>query len=309
MIPEPVTDPVRHSKGTTPVLPRGTENLDSRHRRTKTTFPIHRNQVWAGRKGGRPVQQQQSRRRETVDAFGPVVHDLSTLSGDIIISDEDDSVGEVQRVVRQSKPRPKGKPKKERSEWYGAERELDHDRAITNRLQTLRLLKQEGFQLKEVFATKTEATAWMNEHVATTSGVEEDSEVDSEGLEFANGKKKRIVREADKSAEVIPSVPADRIVIHMAPPLPLSNKITLNSADFFRAETAGADPSIGNKEHIYGIPFDNVDEMDIALCPPHMTTIERESFLETVVDVTALPGMFRQNEGGKRQWTRTRLLP
>lgn len=74
--------------------------------------------------------------------------------------------------------------------------------------------------------------------------------------------------------------------------------ITLNGAEFFSAETAGNDPSIGNKEQIYNIAHDNIDEMDIAMCPPHMTVDERENFLDTVVDVTALPGMFRSSDGG-----------
>lgn len=42
-----------------------------------------------------------------------------------------------------------------------------------------------------------------------------------------------------------------------------------------------------------------MDEMDAALCPPHMTADERENFLETVVDVTALPGMFRSNKNSE----------
>lgn len=190
-------------------------------------------------------------------------------------------------------PNPKDQSNKEEDCWFGAERGHHGERAITNQLKTLRSLQLDGFDLREIFATRGAAVKWLNNPVRPPRRhVEVDVNADSEVVQFSD------IRSSTVESRSPSASGRQRSDKPSPPPTTPSTKIALNNNELFTAETAGDDPSVGNKEQIYNIAFDNIDEMDIALCPPHMTSDERENFLETVVDVTALPGMFRSTEGG-----------
>lgn len=211
-------------------------------------------------------------------------------------SEEDNSSVEIRRQPRRSVPPQKSK-KDGAKNWYGVENHRTKERAITSRLHILRKLQKRNYKLKEVFQTKEEAEQWLQEGGSYNSDVDEGSNSDdsSDDAYFSSNQPRNSRRKASmgKKGAVVTATSSKN-------KLKKSNKnkkgITLSSDEFFKAETAGADPSVGNKEQIYNISHDNVDEMDVALCPPHMTEDERENFLEAVVDVTALPGMFRSSE-------------
>lgn len=200
--------------------------------------------------------------------------------------DDDDLSVEIYRIqppISQGKTSAgkKGTP----NIWYGADKAETGEKAVTKKLDLLRDLQREGYALAEVFQTREEAQEWLH-RAKSVARVDRDNMIRTG---------RRHEAEVDEwTANHQWCGPTDQLGDNIKQP---KKTISLNSAEFFRADTAGLDPSVGNKEQIYNVPHDNVDEMDILLCPPHMVASERENFLDTVLDITALPGMFRSGDG------------
>lgn len=187
----------------------------------------------------------------------------------------------------------RGKKKAADKSWYGLERPSTRERAITTSMKVLRKLEADRFKLREVFQTRYAAEKWLNKIVGNnseTEGVDSDDSV-----EFQQAPIRRATKPKDSVPVQSSHVPAP--VIDELNTLPIKKVISLASEEFFHADTAGNDSSNGNEEKIYGISHDNIDEMDEALCPPHMAVGEREHFMDSVIDILALPGMFFSNNG------------
>lgn len=170
--------------------------------------------------------------------------------------DPDDSSVEVITAPRHPVPKPH-KKKSVARDWYGLERCVTErstskcERAITNSKTQLRHLESLQYKLKELFATKAEAEHWLNKnlHESNGSGSGEESEA-SDTVHFSKKSKAR-----KKAPVVLQSTPAVDLTITEEP----KKTISLAAGEFFKAETAGEDPSIGNKEQIYGISHDDIE--------------------------------------------------
>jgi hypothetical protein len=190
-------------------------------------------------------------------------------------------------------PRKSGKPplRDANKSWFGVERETrqHRDRAITASVKVLKELQHKEYKLEEVFPTKVLAEAWLNE--SSSDGYDSDSSADD--VQFSAPRTRQKVKSRTTSHHQ-----PTRTGSNQVPVVPTTKAISLATVDFYTAETAGEDPSVGNPELIYGIVHDDIDVMDAALCPPFMTPEDRGKLLNTVVDITALPGMFRSNDLG-----------
>jgi hypothetical protein len=63
----------------------------------------------------------------------------------------------------------------------------------------------------------------------------------------------------------------------------------------------GTDPSVGDKDRIFGIVFSDTDKMYQALGPPGLETSDCEGLVDRAMDVLALPGMSRMEDFGSEQ--------
>lgn len=146
-------------------------------------------QVWAGRQGNRS----QGNRDHDAGRFEPVVHDLSGLSGDAPNSDDEDFPAEFYQAPLPPQRRNPARTKKDQRSWFCVERGRNKERAITNRLKTLRNLQIDRFELRQVYNTKEEALHWLNAIPVTAAPVVEvDSDESSDEIQFSGSRKKKV---------------------------------------------------------------------------------------------------------------------
>lgn len=155
----PPTDRNRPGRDPVPPVPNVFREPPERRQPVNPLPPIRRNRdVTSRQQGVTRGERGSSRQQRGQVRVESVVHDLSTSPGEVFNDDDDDSHEEYYQPDRNPpRPRPPPKPKSNVRNWYGLERRSDLERSITNRLRIVRELKQGGYELKEVFATKEEA--------------------------------------------------------------------------------------------------------------------------------------------------------